>query len=55
MSWRFKVEQDGMEVAGGYAPDEETARREALHYAMMYAGDSEKTQARWFPTKEASQ
>ncbi|MDP3492781.1 MAG: hypothetical protein Q8R82_06670 [Hyphomonadaceae bacterium] len=38
-SWEFKVWQSGIEVASGDAPDEPTAKREAMHYAMMYAQD----------------
>jgi hypothetical protein len=37
--WKFSVEQDGMEVASGEAPTEAESKREAGHYAMMYAQD----------------
>jgi hypothetical protein len=37
--WSFSVEQDGMVVASGDAPTEDGAKREAGHYAMMYAQD----------------
>ena len=37
--WSFLVEQDGMVVASGDAPTEDGAKREAGHYAMMYAQD----------------
>ena len=37
--WSFLVEQDGMVVASGDAPTEAEAKREAGHYAMMYAQD----------------
>ena len=37
--WNFSVEQDGMVVASGEAPTEAEAKREAGHYAMMYAQD----------------
>jgi hypothetical protein len=37
--WSFHVEQGGMIVASGFAPDRDTAMREANHYAMMYSTD----------------
>jgi hypothetical protein len=37
--WNFSVEQDGIVVASGDAPTEDGAKREAGHYAMMYAQD----------------
>jgi hypothetical protein len=39
VGWEFTVEQDGMVVASGEAPTEESARREAAHYALMYSQD----------------
>ena len=39
VGWEFSVEQDGMVVASGEAPTEESARREAAHYALMYSQD----------------
>lgn len=46
--WEFEVEQEGQVVASGSTPDELTAEREALHYAMMYAQDGPAVKARWF-------
>lgn len=37
---RFAIWQDGVKVAGGEAPDYQTALREGQHYAMMYAQDA---------------
>lgn len=37
--WNFTIECGGEWVAAGSAPDEETARREAMHYAMQYSRD----------------
>jgi hypothetical protein len=37
--WAFSVRQGGVTVASGDAPTEAVARREATHYAMMYAQD----------------
>jgi hypothetical protein len=50
--WEFEVEQEGLIVAEGSAPDEETARREAMHYAMMYVQDGPDVRVRIFPTQE---
>lgn len=36
-NWAFYVHQDDMVVASGFAPDRDTAMREANHYAMMYS------------------
>lgn len=37
--YRFQLWQDGIEVAGVDAPDLDSARREIMHYAMMYGQD----------------
>lgn len=37
MDWRIK--QDGLVVASGGGPDAEASKREAAHYALMYAQD----------------
>lgn len=37
--WKFSIEQDGIVVASGEAANEEDAKREAAHYAMMYSQD----------------
>lgn len=37
--WEFSIEQDGIVVASGEAANEEDAKREAAHYAMMYSQD----------------
>lgn len=39
MRWRFKIEQDGIKVAGGGAPDIDAAWRELTHYVAQYAQD----------------
>lgn len=35
----FRVKQGGMVVASGDCPTEDEMRREATHYAVMYAWD----------------
>lgn len=37
--WKFEVTENGQWVAGGEAPDRESALREAGHYVMMYGQD----------------
>lgn len=37
--WEFSVEQDGIVVASGEAANEQDAKREAGHYALMYSQD----------------
>jgi len=39
ISWCVVEAGTGMQVAKGYSPTEEDARREAGHYAMQYAQD----------------
>ena len=43
----FEVWHDGMRVAGGEAPSEDEAKREAMHYAAMYAQDGGHVVARF--------
>ncbi len=37
--YSFEIIQGGIAVASGSGPDLETVRREANHYAIMYAQD----------------
>lgn len=37
--YQFEVWQGGLMVVQGYAPDEETAIKEAAHYGMVYRQD----------------
>jgi hypothetical protein len=37
--FEFEVVQNGTVVASAGSADEDAARREAMHYAMMYAQD----------------
>lgn len=39
MRFVYVLSQDGLEVVKGDAASEETALREALHYALQYAED----------------
>ena len=44
--YEFEVWQEGMVVATTSAADEDTALREAMHYAMMYAQDGPAVEVR---------
>ncbi len=41
--WIFEVEQNGMIVAEGDAPDRDAALREAAHYVAIYSQDGPAT------------
>ena len=43
MSWFFYVYVNGERLASGDCPDEESARREGAHYAMMYSSEGPVT------------
>lgn len=50
--WRFKVFQEGMEVAAGSGPTEESVRREATHYGVMYAQDGPSVMVKILPPRK---
>lgn len=50
--WGFTVTQEGQVVAEGEGPDEADARREAMHYAIMYAQDGPEVTVEIIPPKE---
>lgn len=43
--WDFEVTENGQWVAGGSAPDRDSALREAAHYVMMYGQDGGDVQS----------